>query len=377
MPDQPPAEGSKYRSRPPQDSVPLEDETPFPPLDGDAIVITGPTASGKSRLALELAQRLDGEIISVDSIAVYRGMDIGTAKPTAADQARVPHHLIDVAWPDQDYSVAAFLTEAWRQIAAIRQRGKRPLLVGGTPLYLKGLLYGFDPGPPADWQFRQAVEADLQTFGAEALHQRLWQVDPLSAHRLHPTDVRRVTRALEVAYLTGQPLSHRQIQFEQATGQLTGRLFSLQWPRPLLHQRIAQRVDEMFQQGLVDEVRQLVRRYPRLSRTARIAVGYREVLELLQQTEPPANAFGPRAETSALSPLAASQASPPVPGPAGGQATGQELASTRQLVIEHTRQLARRQETWLRSLTMLQPLTVDSAEQLTALIDPLAQQLGR
>ncbi len=310
---------------------------PFPPLDGDAIVLTGATASGKSGLALALAQQIGGEIISVDSIAVYRGMDIGTAKPTVDQQALVPHHLIDVAWPDQDYSVASFLSEAWQQIAAIRSRGNVPILVGGTPLYLKGLLYGLDPGPAADWEFRQAIEADLQRYGQQALHERLWQVDPLSAHRLHPTDVRRITRALEVAYLTGQPLSHRQTQFAHTPADLPGRLLVVQWPRQQLHQRIATRVDAMFDAGLIDEVQTLQQQYPQLSRTARIAVGYREVLAML-----------------------------------GGQL---DLPTARQQVIEHTRQLARRQETWLRSLKMLLPLTVGDDDQLLALVGPLVEQL--
>src|SRR5690606_4471727 len=150
------------------------------------------------------------------------------------------------------------------------------------PLYLKGLLHGFDPGPPADWQFRRAVEADLARYGPEALHQRLWQVDPLSAHRLAPSDTRRVTRALEVAYLTGRPLSHRQSQFDQPPEQRRGRAFVIQWPRTTLHQRIAQRVGAMFDQGLVEEVDHLLQTHTTLSRTASIAVGYREVIQLLQ-----------------------------------------------------------------------------------------------
>ncbi len=287
----------------------------FPPIDEDVIVITGPTASGKSSVALEVAERIGAEIISVDSIAVYRGMDIGTAKPNAAQRARVPHHLLDVASPADSYSVATFLADTWRAIDEIRGRGRAVMLVGGTPMYLKGLLHGFDPGPPADWEFRQAIEADLAAHGREALRQRLWQADPLTAHRLDPNDTRRMIRALEVVYLTGRPLSHRQTQFERLPTAPSGKRWTLHWPRPELHARIERRVAAMFSEGLVDEVRGLLAEHGELSRTARIAVGYREVIDFL----------------------------------AGRLSESQMQAE----VIAHSRQLARRQETWLRSLAGL------------------------
>lgn len=311
--------------------------TVFPPLAGDAIVLTGPTASGKSGVALEVAEAIGAEIISVDSIAVYRGMDIGTAKASPAERQRVPHHLLDVACPTESYSVAAYLSDAWRAIEEIRSRGRIPLLVGGTPMYLKGLLHGFDPGPPADWEFRRAVEADLAQHGAEALHARLWQVDPLSAHRLAPSDTRRVTRALEVAYLTGQPLSHRQMQYDNPAAQPRAQAFVIHWPRPALHGRIAVRVQRMFAAGLVDEVARLLEHPQPLSRTASVAVGYREVLALL------------RGEV--------------------------DLPQTIEEVIAHTRQLARRQETWLRSLQGLQTLQVDADADLDRLPAQILQRL--
>ena len=310
----------------------------FGPIDGNSVVLTGPTASGKSGVAMDLAERIGGEIVSVDSIAVYREMDIGTAKPSAADRQRVPHHLIDVACPSKDYSVANYLAAAWQAMAEIRSRGRVPMFVGGSPMYLKGLLYGFDPGPPADWEFRRAVAADLAEFGPEMLHQRLWQVDPLSAHRLSPTDTRRVTRALEVAYLTGLPLSHRQTQFDQTPASLHGRLFVIHWPRAELHARIAERVQTMFRSGLVDEVRGLIEKHGTLSRTASIAVGYREVIALLE---------GKIDERTAV-----------------------------EEVIAHTRQLARRQETWLRSLSSLAVLEVAQDADLVSLGRNLSEQLG-
>lgn len=309
----------------------------FGPIEGNAVVLSGPTASGKSGVAVDLAERIGGEIISVDSIAVYCGMDIGTAKPSAADRQRVPHHLIDVACPSNDYSVANYLTAAWQAMVEIRRRGRIPMFVGGTPMYLKGLLYGFDPGPPADWQFRRAVQADLAEHGPAVLHQRLWQVDPLSAHRLSPNDVRRVTRALEVAYLTGRPLSHRQTQFDHTPAALDGRLFVIHWPRAELHSRIEQRVQAMFHGGLVDEVRGLIAQHGELSRTAKIAVGYREVIAVLEGTI--------------------------------------DLQTATAEVIAHTRQLARRQETWLRSLKRLEVLEVSQVQDLVTLGRTLAERL--
>ncbi len=312
--------------------------TTLPPIDGDVVVITGATASGKSGVALEVAERIGGEIVSVDSIAVYRGMDIGTAKPTAADRCRVPHHLIDVACPSESYSVATYLTEAWQAIDDIRRRGRVPILAGGTPMYLKGLLHGFDPGPPADWDFRRAVEADLELHGPESLHRRLWQVDPLSAHRLNPSDTRRITRALEVAYLTGKPLSHRQTQFDRFPQPDSGRRFVIHWPRPLLHQRIADRVESMFATGLIDEVRELLRRHRQLSRTASIAVGYREVIDLLV-----------------------------------GRCDRQAAIDS---VTAHSRQLARRQETWLRSLAGLETLEVADEEELAKATETIVSRVA-
>ncbi len=292
----------------------------YPPLASRGIVLTGPTAAGKSAVALELAERLGGEVLSVDSIAVYTGMDIGTAKPTRSEQRRVRHHLIDLVEPNQSFSVACYLRAAHQRVAELERRGKVPIFVGGTPMFLKGIMRGFDPGPPADWQFRQEVEADVAVHGAESLHKRLSQVDPLAAHRIDIRDVRRMIRALEVAYQAGVPLSHRQLQFDRSPPELRGRVFATKIAREQLHQRIDQRVEAMFERGLVAEVRGLLARYGTLSRTASQAVGYREVIE------------------SAERPIMPHQLS--------------------DLVAAHTRQLARRQETWFRSLSEIQPIAV-------------------
>ena len=166
----------------------------FEPVE-DCWFLTGPTASGKTGIGLELAERIGAEIVSLDSMALYRGMDIGTAKPTAEQRRRVPHHLIDIVNPDTEFSLSQYVAAAHQVVAQIRQRGCEVLFVGGTPLYLKALLRGLYPGPPADWQFRQEIEEELKFVGIEALHTRLQQVDPLAAARLHPHDKRRIIRA--------------------------------------------------------------------------------------------------------------------------------------------------------------------------------------
>ena len=199
----------------PRNSIDGKESVSFRSLVQDAIVLTGPTASGKSAIALSLAQLIDGEILSLDSIAVYRGMDIGSAKPSQEDQQTIPHHLIDMVDPTEEYSVACYLAAAHDAIKKTQQTGRRAIFVGGTSMFLKGILRGFDPGPAADWAFRKAVESDLEQHGIEALRQRLQQVDPLAAHRIGPNDARRMIRALEVAHQTGTPISHRQIQFDQ------------------------------------------------------------------------------------------------------------------------------------------------------------------
>ncbi|MDE0737130.1 MAG: tRNA (adenosine(37)-N6)-dimethylallyltransferase MiaA [Pirellulaceae bacterium] len=283
------------------------------PPTTDCWYVTGPTASGKTQIGLQLAERLDAEIISLDSMAVYQQMDIGTAKPTTQQRQIVPHHLLDVVSPDTDFSLSQYVNEAHLAIDRIRQTGRQVLFVGGTPLYLKSLLRGIYEGPPADWGFREQIEKELEEAGVEALHQRLAQVDPLTAHRLHPHDKRRIIRALEVHKITGQPISHQQEQFDEGRPADKCRVFVLGWPRPTLHSRIEQRVEAMFASGLVEEVQQLLEQYQSLSRTASQAVGYREVIEMLQE--------------------------------------GTSLEATIERVTIRTRQFARRQETWFRSLS--------------------------
>jgi tRNA dimethylallyltransferase len=260
-----------------------------------------------------LARRLNAEIISLDSMALYRGMDIGTAKPTADERRAVPHHLVDEIEPHEGFSLAQYIEAAHDKIDGIRARHKEVLFVGGTPLYLKGLLRGIFQGPPADWALRARLAEKAERHGSDYLHRRLSEVDPVAAERLHPNDTRRLIRALEVHEKTGRPISQWQTQFETGRSADTCRVFVLDWPREQLHARIDRRVEQMFADGLVDEVRSLTARTLPLSKTARQAVGYREVIEHLE---------GKR-----------------------------DLAQTVQLVKTRTRQLAKRQGTWFRSLS--------------------------
>ncbi|MBL8888931.1 MAG: tRNA (adenosine(37)-N6)-dimethylallyltransferase MiaA [Planctomycetaceae bacterium] len=240
--------------------------------------LTGATASGKSELSLALAKRLDAEIISLDSMAIYREMDLGTAKPTPAARQAIPHHLIDILDPTETFSVSQYREAALATIHDLRRRDRGVLFVGGTALYLQALLKGIFDGPPADWAFRQAIEEEVQQVGLERLHERLKMVDPLSADKLHPNDAKRIIRALEVLHLTGKPISHQQREFDSSLKPEQCRVFWLHRPRPELHQRIEHRVDAMFRAGLIAEVADLMKRYGQLSHTATQAVGYKEVI---------------------------------------------------------------------------------------------------
>jgi tRNA dimethylallyltransferase len=254
------------------------------PID-DCWFLTGATAVGKTKIGIALAQCLDAEILSLDSMAIYRGMNIGTAKPTLEEQALVPHHLIDLIDPDQSYNIAQYLEAAHAKRHDIRTRNRITLFVGGTPLYLKGLLRGLFEGPPANWQVRANIEQELDQMetenGSRVLHSRLEKVDPVAASQIHPHDTRRLIRALEVYRITGQPISHQQLQFDDGRPANQCRVFVLQRSPNEGRQRIETRVDAMITRGLIDEVKQLTRSKQPLGRTARQAVGYREVLDYL------------------------------------------------------------------------------------------------
>lgn len=243
--------------------------------------LTGTTAVGKTQIGLALAKRLNAEIVSLDSMAIYRGMDIGTAKPDPEDQASVPHHLIDICHPDEEYSVAQYLEAAENVVGDIRGRGRQVVFVGGTPMWLKCLLRGMFDGPPADWPLRQEIEAEAADLPPGELHKRLAQVDPLAAAKIHANDTRRIVRALEVIRSTGEPISHQQLEFDEARPPESCRVFVLQRERDEQRERIESRVESMLTAGLLDEVRSLTANGKKLGRTASQAVGYREVLDYL------------------------------------------------------------------------------------------------
>jgi len=243
----------------------------------------GPTASGKSALALELADRFPVEIVSVDSAQVYRGMDIGTAKPDASERARVPHHLIDVVDPDESYSTGRWRAEAVRAISSVLERGKIPLLVGGTMLYYRALVSGIDTLPQADPQVRAELDANAARLGWPALHAQLEAVDPRSAHRISPNDSQRVQRALEVWRLTGKPLSTLQGSSKPGLPFRLKGFACIPRERDALHARITARFDAMLEAGLVEEVRSLRSRYELSAGMPSMrAVGYRQVWDYLE-----------------------------------------------------------------------------------------------
>lgn len=242
-----------------------------------ALILTGPTASGKSGLAQAWAEHNNAEIISMDSMALYRAMDIGTAKPSLSDRQRVPHHLIDCLNPWENASVAWWLDEAGRVTQDILHRGKRPLIVGGTPLYLKALLCGLFQGPEIDTKLR----TELEQVPANLLFERLLPVDPKAAARIHPNDHRRLVRALEVYLQTGIPLSDWQQQFDASPRARPFPVLCIEMPRDDLYHRIDARVDSMMERGWLDEVKHLLQMPNPLSKEAAQAAGYRELVEHL------------------------------------------------------------------------------------------------
>jgi tRNA dimethylallyltransferase len=261
-----------------------------PEIFSQALVLSGPTGSGKTRLGLEIAERLNAEIVSMDSMALYRGMDIGTAKAGLEERRRVRHHLLDVLDPWESASVAWWLERAADCCREIESRGKQVLFVGGTPLYLKALLRGLFKGPPGHPELRRRLREEADQHGSPMLHRRLAVVDPVSADRVHPHDIRRIIRALEVHQLTGRPISAWQQQWdrqdrgsrmEDGGSSNDDRCVWLDVPRDELYRAIDARVRTMVETGLVEEVKQL-RSLPRpLSKEATQALGYKEMLNHL------------------------------------------------------------------------------------------------
>jgi tRNA dimethylallyltransferase len=292
-------------------------------LPGVACALLGPTASGKSSLALALSEKLSLEIISIDSAQVYKGMDIGTAKPTAAQRAAVPHHLIDLVDPDRSYSAGQWREAAIRTVGEILGRNKLPLLVGGTMLYYRALTRGLAALPSADVELRAELDASAARRGWPSLHAELAKVDPEAAQRIQPNDAQRIQRALEVWKLTGEPLSRIQRLADQPPP-FALKAFALVPERAQLHAHIAARFEQMLAAGLVDEVKALKSRFalhPGLPSMR--AVGYRQVWEFLE------GRFGE--------------------------------AELHERGVAATRQLAKRQLTWLRSFPDVETVEPDAA----------------
>jgi len=245
------------------------------------VLLLGCTASGKSAVSLELARMLGAEIVSIDSMQVYRRMDIGTAKPSRAERAEIPHHLIDVVDPSEPFSVARYVELADRAILEIAARGKTVLALGGTPLYVMGLMYGMFDGPPADERFREQLRRRAASEGSAVLHEELTRVDPDAAARIHPNDLKRIERALEVWHLTGRPLSEQQLQWNGPM-RYPAVVLGIRRTKEDLSRRINARVRGMIQAGLVDEVRALLAEPAGLGEQARQALGYSQVMAHLR-----------------------------------------------------------------------------------------------
>ena len=308
----------------------------------DALALVGPTASGKTAIALALAAEWPIEIISVDSALVYQGMDIGTAKPTLAERQAVVHHLIDIRDPAQSYSAADFARDATALITDIRGRGKLPLLVGGTMLYVKALIEGLDDLPLADPAVRADIEEEAHDRGWPALHAELALVDPPTAQRLPPHDSQRIARALEVWRITGKPLSSF-FGTTRVAGPRVALLSLEPQDRKWLHQRIEQRFDAMLKHGLVDEVKALRSRGDlQADLPSMRCVGYRQAWEALNDIE-----------------------------------EGTPLATAMRLMRERgiaaSRQLAKRQLTWLRGMPLRKVVACDSDTVLADVRTALAQ----
>jgi len=245
------------------------------------ILILGVTASGKGRLAFDLAQSLGAEIISIDSMKVYRRMDIGTAKPPQEARRRVKYHLIDIVEPSDPFSVATFLEAASEAIKQIKGRNKTVIAVGGTALYIKALLYGLFEGPGTNQQIRAELKARAETEGLAALYGELTKVDPIATERISPNDSKRIIRALEVHRLTGKSISSLQKQWDKSDAKHDWTIIGLRREKTDANGRINKRVKKMISAGLVDEVKSLLAEEKTLSKQARCAIGYTEIIEYL------------------------------------------------------------------------------------------------
>ena len=288
-------------------------------------ILTGPTACDKTEVGFTVAQKINGEIISADSMLFYRGMDIGTAKPPPGMRALVPHHFIDIIDPWESYSVGKYVDGVETLINDTGSKKRKFLVVGGSPLYIKGLVDGIFNGPEADWNIRKELEEIAEKKGNLYVHGVLQQIDPVKAGELHPNDLRRIIRAIEVYRITGEPVSVLQEQYKLARKNYRFKVMCITRERKDIYRRINERVDTMFEKGLVDEVRSLVDNPEGLSKEARQALGYKEVIQYLDG--------------------------------------GLTLDDAKEMVKLNTRRFAKRQMTWFRSFPDVQWLEAEEHEE--------------
>ena len=300
------------------------------------IFIVGPTAVGKTDISIRLAQRMDAEIVSLDSRQIYRQMDIGTAKPNAEQQRAVPHHLIDCVEVDQPFSAADYQRFADAAIADICNREKQPMIVGGAGLYFRTLVDGLFEGPAADAEFRSRLQREAEERGSAALHERLRRCDPESANRIHPNNVVKVIRALEIFELTGKPISSFQQQWQHAAPRYPFRAFGLYVPRECICRRVEARVDQMIDRGLIEEVKGLLAGGCPRNSVAMQGIGYKEIIRYLD----------------------------------GMQSLDEAIA----LLKTNTRRYAKRQLTWFRKDARIQWIDLSEFESIDQTVDNLMHQ---
>ncbi|MHC4139120.1 MAG: tRNA (adenosine(37)-N6)-dimethylallyltransferase MiaA [Planctomycetota bacterium] len=287
-------------------------------------ILTGPTACDKTEIGFNVAQRIKGEIISVDSMLFYRGMDIGTAKPPPGMRELVPHHFIDIIDPWESYSVGRYVDAVETLIDDASSKQRKFLIVGGSPLYIKGLVDGIFNGPEADWNIRRELEELAEKRGNQHVHGILQRIDPVKAGELHPNNLRRIIRAIEVYRITGEPVSVLQEQYKLARKSYQFKIMCIAREREDIYRRINERVETMFDKGLVDEVKSLLESPEGLSKQARQALGYKEVIQCLDD--------------------------------------GLTLDDAKDRVKLHTRRFAKRQMTWFRGFPDIQWLEADEHE---------------
>ncbi len=308
----------------------------FHAMKSPLICIIGPTAVGKTEIALRLAQYFDTEIVSIDSRQIYRKMDIGTAKPTPDQQRAVPHHLIDCVDVGQPFSVAEYQRLADTAIAKIHERGKRTLAVGGAGLYFRSIIDGLFDGPGADAEIRSKLRREADEHGNAALHERLRRCDPEAANRVHPNNLVRVIRALEVYELTGKPISAFQGQWQTNEPRYRFRAFGLNMPRETLYQRIEKRTDQMVETGLIEEVKGLLNQGAPRNCIAMQSFGYKELIDYLD-----------------------------------GKRTLDEAIG---LLKQNTRRFAKRQLTWFRSDSRIEWLDTSQFSSIGGIVDNLLER---